>query len=283
MRSFCESRVAPQDVHHRLERHLLVDGFRLVVDLAASHGSWLVDARDGQEYLDLYTFFASAPLGANPPGLADDPAFMRVLADGAQTDIERLLGTALLVGAAAMVLRYALDLRAGNKREGVVQNIHIHTSRTIAIGMVGGLVVGMTSVGSGSLMIVLMLFLYPMLGANQLVGTDLAQALPLTASAALGALTFGDVSFGVTTSLIIGSIPAVLVGSVLSSRAPDRVIRPVITFVIFASGLKYIGVGNKTLGWSLVGVLFAGFVTWLLVSRPWASSDQPSDAAAADT
>jgi uncharacterized membrane protein YfcA len=210
-------------------------------------------------------------------------------ADSAQTDIERLLGTALLVGAVAMVVRFGLDIRAGNKREGIVQNIPIHPVRTVVIGMVGGLIVGMTSVGSGSLMIVLMLFLYPMLGANQLVGTDLAQALPLTSSAALGALIFGSVSFGVTTSLIIGSIPAVLVGSVLSSRAPDRVIRPVITFVIFASGLKYIGVDNKVLGWSLVGVLFAGFLGWLLLSRPWASSptatpeDEPRGAPAAET
>jgi L-lysine 6-transaminase len=81
MKTYAAARVAPQDVHARLERHLLVDGFRLVVDLRASHGSWLVDARDGSEYLDLYTFFASAPLGANPPGLADDPEFMRLLAE----------------------------------------------------------------------------------------------------------------------------------------------------------------------------------------------------------
>ena len=94
----------------------------------------------------------------------------------------------------------------------------------------------MTSVGSGSLMIILLLFLYPTIGANQLVGTDLTQAVPLTAAAALGALAFGHVDFGVTTSLIIGSVPAVLVGSLLSSSAPDRYIRPVITFVIFASG-----------------------------------------------
>jgi uncharacterized membrane protein YfcA len=208
-------------------------------------------------------------------------------ADDAQTDIERLLGAALLVGAAAMVVRFAMDLRSGNKREGVVQGIHVHVVRTVAIGMVGGLIVGMTSVGSGSLMIVLMLFLYPMLGANQLVGTDLAQALPLTTSAAIGALIFGDVEFGVTTSLIIGSIPAVLVGSVLSSRAPDRIIRPIITFVIFASGLKYVGVDNKALGWSLVGLLFAGFLGWLLLTRPWVSSprstaDPPDDAIAAE-
>ena len=66
---------------------------------------------------------------------------------------------------------------------------------------------GMTSVGSGSLMIVMLLFLYPMLGANQLVGTDLTQAVPLTLAAALGALAFGHIEFSVTTSIIIGSVP----------------------------------------------------------------------------
>jgi L-lysine 6-transaminase len=68
--------VAADQVHDRLAQHLLVDGFRLVVDLERSHGSWLVDARDGTEYLDLYTFFASAPLGCNPPGLVEDATFM---------------------------------------------------------------------------------------------------------------------------------------------------------------------------------------------------------------
>ena len=78
----------------------------------------------------------------------------------------------------------------------------------------------MTSVGSGSLMIVLLLFVYPAIGANQLVGTDLTQAVPLTLAAALGALAFGHVEFDVTASLIIGSVPAVLVGSLLSSTSP---------------------------------------------------------------
>ncbi|WP_043630233.1 L-lysine 6-transaminase [Nonomuraea candida] len=64
------------DVHTRLARHLLVDGYRLVLDLELSHGSWLVDARDGRRYLDFYTFFASAPLGVNPPF---DPDFVRLL------------------------------------------------------------------------------------------------------------------------------------------------------------------------------------------------------------
>jgi L-lysine 6-transaminase len=64
-----------------LRRHLLVDGYELVFDTRASHGSWFVDACSGERYLDLYTFFASAALGANPPGLADDPEFLALLAE----------------------------------------------------------------------------------------------------------------------------------------------------------------------------------------------------------
>src|SRR6516164_5487471 len=73
--------VAPDQVHEMLGRHVLADGFRLVYDTRASRGSWVVDARSGEKYLDLYTFFASAPLGSNPRGLADDPDFMDVLAE----------------------------------------------------------------------------------------------------------------------------------------------------------------------------------------------------------
>src|SRR4029077_16998043 len=142
-------------------------------------------------------------------------------------------------------------------------------------------IVGLTSVGSGSLMIVLMLFLYPLLSAGQLVGTDLTQAVPLTAAAALGALVFGHVEFGVTASIVLGSVPAVLIGSFLSSRAPDRYIRPIITFVIFASGLKYIGVGTTALGWILCAVALGGGCYWLARTRPWTNGRLATAAAAA--
>ena len=106
-----------------------------------------------------------------------------------------------------------------------------------------------------------------------MVGTDLTQAVPLTAAAALGALAFGHVELSVTTSLIIGSVPAVLVGSLVSSRAPDRYIRPAITFVIFASGLKYVGVGTTALGWVLCAVLLAVAAVWLAGAQPWRKAD----------
>ena len=186
----------------------------------------------------------------------------------AQTDVERILGAALLLGAAMMVLRYYLDSRAGQARLSQVHEIVAKPLPTLAIGALGGLIVGMTSVGAGSLMIVLLLFLYPTIRAKQLVGTDLTQAVPLTLAAAIGALIFGHVDFGVTASLVLGSVPAVLVGSLLSSTVPDRYIRPVITLVIFASGLKYAGVGSTELAWVLVTVVPLAAAGWFVLKRP---------------
>ena len=187
----------------------------------------------------------------------------------AQKNVEIALGAALLVGAGGMVLRYILDRRSGNKRLATISELTVKPLPTLLIGAIGGLIVGMTSVGAGSLMIVLLLFVYPLIGANQLVGTDLTQAVPLTAAAALGALVFGHVEFGVTASIVIGSVPAVLIGSFLSSRAPDKYIRPIIGFVIFASGLKYVGVGTSALGWILAIVAVGGMIGWLAVVQPW--------------
>ena len=73
--------VLPSEVHEVLARNVLTDGMKLVIDLRQSRGSRLVDARNGKRYLDMYTFFSSAPLGLNPAGLADDPSFMAELAE----------------------------------------------------------------------------------------------------------------------------------------------------------------------------------------------------------
>ena len=216
-----------------------------------------------------YTLVGYMVLGSVPAAIFG--AYMLHLlgsSKSAENNVEIILGVALLLGAAAMVLRYGLDRRSGHLRQGLIGELTVRPAPTVAIGVLGGFVVGMTSVGSGSLMIILLLFLYPMIGANQLVGTDLTQAVPLTLAAALGALAFGHVEFAVTTSIVIGSVPAVLVGSLISSRAPDRYIRPCITFVIFASGLKYVGLGTTALGWTLGAVLLGAGVYWLAYVRP---------------
>jgi uncharacterized protein len=191
---------------------------------------------------------------------------LHLLGKSSGTHVEQALGAALLTGAAAMVIRYVMDLRGGRDRATALRELVVKPMPTVAIGVVGGVIVGLTSVGSGSLMIVLLLFLYPMISAGRLVGTDLTQAVPLTLAAAAGALVFGHVEFGVTVSIILGSVPAVLVGSVFSSRAKDAYVRPVIAFVILASGLKYVGVGTTALGWTLASILVAGAGGWVALA-----------------
>jgi uncharacterized membrane protein YfcA len=203
--------------------------------------------------------------------------------EGGQQNVEIALGAALLVGASAMVFRYVLDQRSGRARTEKIAEVRLRPVPTVLIGMIGGLIVGITSVGAGSLMIILLLFTYPLLSAGQLVGTDLTQAVPLTAAAALGALTFGHVEFGVTASIIAGSVPAVLIGSLLSSRAPDRYIRPVITFVIFASGLKYVGVPTYPLGLVMGAILVAGLAYVLVRARARRHAAAAGEAVAAAT
>src|SRR5262249_62274428 len=94
------------------------------------------------------------------------------------------------------------------------------------VGLWGGAIVGMTSVGSGSLMIVALMMLYPTLSSKELVGTDLVQAVPLGLAAAIGHLIWGNFEFGLTSSLLLGSIPRVIIGAQESSRAEDSLIRP---------------------------------------------------------
>jgi uncharacterized membrane protein YfcA len=151
---------------------------------------------------------------------------------------------------------------------------------TVLVGIVGGLSVGMTSVGSGSLIIVTLLALYPALKANQLVGTDLFQAVPLVWAAALGHILFGDFKLAVTAALLAGSIPGVIIGSLISARAPGGLIRRILAFVLLASALKMFDVGNLALVVTLASVAGAAGVAWMLLRvahglRPLAFLDRP--------
>jgi uncharacterized protein len=138
---------------------------------------------------------------------------------------------------------------------------------TVGVGAVGGLVVGMTSVGSGSLIIIALMTLYPTLRASELVGTDLVQAVPLVASAAFGHILFGDFRLGLTGSLLIGAIPGAYLGAQMSSRLPGALIRRALAFVLLASALKLLGASNVVTGASLVAVIVLAPPTWMLLRR----------------
>jgi uncharacterized membrane protein YfcA len=119
---------------------------------------------------------------------------------------------------------------------------------TALLGALGGLVVGMTSVGSGSLIIVILLALYPALRPRDLVGTDLVQAIPLVISAAVGHALFGQLDLDLAGAVLIGSVPGVLLGARLSSRAPGGVVRAALVVVLLASALKLFDVPTATVG-----------------------------------
>jgi uncharacterized protein len=159
-----------------------------------------------------------------------------------QQAIKTALGAALLLIATVLVMRPMLA--RARKFDVTPGPLVVKPVPTLLIGVIGGFVVGLTSVGSGSLMVMMLLMLYPTIRLSDLVGTDLAQAVPLVASAAFAHYLFGDFRLEVTTSILLGSIPGIYLGARLSSRAPDKVIRPLLAVVLTASALKLLGMGN---------------------------------------
>jgi uncharacterized membrane protein YfcA len=196
---------------------------------------------------------------------------LRQLGDGAvvQARIKQVLGVALLLAATSIAAKVLVQVRVARRAPRLagggpvaVQSFKVRLLPTVLIGVAGGLVVGMTSVGSGSLMIVMLLLLYPMLRSSELVGTDLVQAIPLVASAAVGHLLFGDFKLDLTASLLVGSIPGVYLGAKLSSRANDVIIRPALALVLVASGLKLLGVDNLQLGLLVLALVLLAVPVW---------------------
>jgi uncharacterized protein len=186
-------------------------------------------------------------LGSVPSAFAG-VLLLRSLASGAalQHLVRLLLGAALLMVAVALVVR-RLVRRA--ESEAALDTLQVRPLPTLAIGVVGGLTVGMTSVGSGSLMMLLLLLLYPRISLRQLVGTDLVQAVPLVAAAALAHVLFGDFRWAISLSILIGAVPGVYVGARISTRAPDKWIRLALVAVLLLAGMKLIGADRLALAW----------------------------------
>src|SRR5262245_32902520 len=210
--------------------------------------------------------------------------------DEIQEIIRVALGIALLVAAAGLIVRaYIRLVERARHRDGRAEplpqdrpRVELRPVPTVLVGAVGGLVVGVTSVGSGSLIIIALMTLYPRLKASQLVGTDLVQAVPLVASAAVGHLMFGDFQMPLTASLLVGSIPSVWIGAHLSARAPGGVVRRALAFVLLASALKMLNVSTRQTGIVLLLALVIAPVVWMFVRRrhgyPALASSAPAQA-----
>jgi adenylyl-sulfate kinase len=187
--------------------------------------------------------------------------------------LKTLLGLALLLAAAGLVLRalYQMWQNALPLGEGATRpsrpSVVVRPLPTIVLGAVAGLIVGMTSVGSGSIIIVALLLIYPGLKASSLVGTDLTQAIPLVGAAAFGHLLFGDFNLDITASLLLGALPGAFIGAQVSSRAPGGVIRRALAILLLASGLRLLGLSTELVLLVAAGALVFGTLGWVAIRR----------------
>lgn len=246
-----------------------------------------VHLRNGTVRLDLVKWLC---LGSVPAAFSG-VLIARALGHGGHIDdlIQKALGVALIIAAAGLFVRAYLRLaerardRAGRRDADPAgpPQIIVRPVPTVLVGIVGGVVVGMTSVGSGSLIIIALMFLYPTLRASELVGTDLVQAVPLVASAALAHVLFGDLKLGLTASLLVGAIPGAYIGAHLSSRLPSALIRRALAFVLLASALKLLGVDSRITAAVLVALLLVAPVVWAGLRRAHGFSALPSREVAA--
>ncbi|WGX97742.1 sulfite exporter TauE/SafE family protein [Nocardioides sp. L-11A] len=238
-------------------------------------GGAITHAREGSPNLRLagWLILGSVPMAFVGPylvkALTDDPAHL-------EDTLKLCIGIALLFAASTYALRLYINLKRV-RRGGALpdDNPRIRPVPTLLVGMLGGLLVGVTSVGSGSVIMIALLMLYPGLSAVRLVGTDLVQAVPLVLSAALANIAIHGLDWELVIPLVVGSVPGTLIGSRLAPRVPQSFIRRGIVIVLtmsgvallFKAGLHPFGEGHETLEAMLVAAI--GVAMLVLVPFVW--------------
>ncbi|MEO7421854.1 MAG: sulfite exporter TauE/SafE family protein [Ornithinibacter sp.] len=208
-------------------------------------------------------------LGSVPTAFAG-AWLVRALGTGAaQQDLLRLaLGATLLLTATTYVLRTWLTLA---RRDPVPRDTSerpaLKPTRTVALGAGGGLLVGVTSVGSGSLIMVCLLLLYPALAARRLVGTDLVQAIPLVVSAAISHVLVTGIQWAVLLPLLVGGMPGTFLGARLCAMVSPSLTRRGIAIVLTLTGLTLLGAPPLWVGSAGIALAVIGPVGWAGVRR----------------
>jgi hypothetical protein len=192
-------------------------------------------------------------VGSVPAALIG-PWIVHGLAGGDPDSIDRLLmeciGFALLFAASAYALRVYLNLRRVRGTRGDADpDPTIRPLVTLSVGAVGGLLVGITSVGAGSVIMIALLMLYPGLSPVRLVGTDLVQAVPLVLAAAGSNIVINGLDWHILVPLVLGSTPGTVLGARLAPKVPGSFIRRGIVVVLTMSGIALL---DKS-GWAPLG------------------------------
>jgi uncharacterized membrane protein YfcA len=175
----------------------------------------------------------------------------------------RVLGAALVFGALGLIAKSFTRTRVLG--DGGVVMTNRNRVAAVLIGVFGGFIVGLTSVGSGTFFGLTMLFVFP-LRAHKVVGTDIFHAAALLYVAGFGHLIAGNVDLGVMGWLLLGSIPGVLVGSQWMVRLPEAPIRAALAVVLLLSGVKLAGVPGADITIAL-GLVVGTLILLVLLVR----------------
>ncbi|WP_134766792.1 sulfite exporter TauE/SafE family protein [Nocardioides sp. 1609] len=234
-------------------------------------GGAIVHSREGSPNLQLAKWLI---LGSVPMALLG-PYALKAFTDPEDLDhtLKFAIGIALLLAATTYALRLYINLRrvrAGGDLGD--EDPRIRPVATLLVGALGGLLVGITSVGSGSVIMVALLMLYPGLSAVKLVGTDLVQAVPLVLAAAISNIAIHGLDWELLIPLLVGSIPGTILGSKLAPKVPQSFIRRAIVVVLTMSGVALLGKA----GWEPFGedgapyfIAATGIVMVVLVPLVW--------------
>ena len=159
--------------------------------------------------------------------------------EGASGIITFALGIALVLTAIAIIFRRKIQ-EYSLRRFGDAPNPRRVAVLTVITGAVLGVLVSISSVGAGALGVTALIFLYPSMPALRIIGSDIAHAVPLTAVAGMGHWMLGSVDWFLLGSLIVGSLPGIWLGSHVSTKIPDRVLRPILATMLVLVGAKLI-------------------------------------------
>jgi uncharacterized membrane protein YfcA len=213
--------------------------------------------------LAAWMFAGSAPFSLL--GVALATWIERHYGASAQTWESRAIGVALVLGGTGFLVK--TFMRAPEPRTEFFMMARHDKVTALAIGIVCGFVVGLTSVGSGTFFGLTMLLLFP-LATVQIVGTDILQAAALLWVAGFGHFVAGNVNLHATGWLLIGSIPGVLIGSHLSVRLPDRLLRIALSATLTLSGIKLLELPHgDAIVVAGLGLWLAGLTLWGLQRR----------------
>lgn len=143
--------------------------------------------------------------------------------------IRYILAIALLTSAVAIPLIPTLIVRTVKARS---RKVKMRPVSTVTMGIILGVIVTLTSVGAGAIGVAILSFLYPMLRARHIVGTDIVHAVPLTLLSGLGHLSIGNIDYAILAALLIGSLPGIMLGSRLTAFVPDVALRFILSAVL---------------------------------------------------